>query len=123
MKQKSPRFGAFLFFNGMLTKGFRLHSPPLGWFPACTVQLSIDGKQPEMWLPFRVIQYDRSGRQYTWTDPESGLILSAPAKQKGELFRAAVSMLDPELYAAATKTMKISVRYVTVFTIIPRAVG
>lgn len=49
------------------------------------------------------IEYNRSTREYSWTDPESGLILCVPAKQKGELFRAAVSMLDPILYAAATK--------------------
>ncbi len=49
------------------------------------------------------IEYNRSAREYKWTDPDSGLILSAPSKQKGELFRAAVSMLDPDLYAAATQ--------------------
>jgi len=49
------------------------------------------------------IEYNRSTREYNWTDPESGLMLSVPAKQKGELFRAAVSMLDPDLYAAATR--------------------
>jgi hypothetical protein len=52
------------------------------------------------------ITYDRQARQYRWTDPESGEILTAPAKQKAELFRAVVGMLDPDVYAVANRLVQ-----------------
>ena len=50
------------------------------------------------------INYDRSQKIYTWTDPESGEILTAPsgAANKATLFQAAIGILEPELYTAAT---------------------
>jgi len=49
------------------------------------------------------ITYDRSQKIYTWTDPSSGEVFTAPpgAANKASLFQAAVGMLEPELYAAA----------------------
>lgn len=49
------------------------------------------------------ITYDRKERVYKWIDPDSGEILTAPAKQKAELFRAAVGMLEPNLYKSAER--------------------
>jgi hypothetical protein len=49
------------------------------------------------------IEYDRSAREYRWIDPGSGQVFTSPARQRGELFRFAVSMFDPTLYAAATR--------------------
>ena len=46
------------------------------------------------------ITYDRKQKEYQWTDPNSGEILTAPSKCKGDLFRAAVGLLDPALYDA-----------------------
>ncbi|MCA9924914.1 MAG: hypothetical protein KC421_21210 [Anaerolineales bacterium] len=48
------------------------------------------------------ITYNRTDKQYEWTDPQSGEILTAPSKQKHELFKTAVAMLDPDLYQVAT---------------------
>ncbi|MCA9925267.1 MAG: hypothetical protein KC419_10030 [Anaerolineales bacterium] len=48
------------------------------------------------------ITYDRSERIYKWIDPESGQIFTAPSRQKHELFKTAVAMLDPDLYQVAT---------------------
>ena len=47
------------------------------------------------------ITFDRSEKLYKWTDPQTGEVITAPAKCRGDLFRAAVGMLDPDLYAAA----------------------
>ena len=47
------------------------------------------------------ITFDRSERLYKWIDPTSGEVLTAPAKEKEMLFRAAVGILDPDLYKAA----------------------
>lgn len=52
------------------------------------------------------ITYDRTEKKYKWVDPNSGEILTAPAKQKQELFRAAVAILDPELYATAEQIIE-----------------
>ena len=52
------------------------------------------------------ITYDRKERIYKWIDPESGEVLTAPSKRKGELFRAAVGMLEPDLYAAAGRIIE-----------------
>lgn len=46
------------------------------------------------------ITYDRKQKEYQWVDPNSGEILTAPPKCKGDLFRAAVGLLDPSLYEA-----------------------
>lgn len=46
------------------------------------------------------IEYNRQAKQYEWVDPNSGEILTAPPKCKGDLFRAAVGLLDPTLYEA-----------------------
>ena len=47
------------------------------------------------------ITYDRQEKLYKWIDPNSGEILTAPARQKEILFRAAVGILDPDLTTAA----------------------
>ena len=47
------------------------------------------------------ITFDRTDKLYKWIDPNSGEILTAPAKQKQELFRAVIAILDPELFATA----------------------
>jgi hypothetical protein len=52
------------------------------------------------------ITYDRTEKLYKWIDPHSGEVLTAPARQKGSLFRAAVCILDPDLYAAAEKVIE-----------------
>ena len=52
------------------------------------------------------ITYDRAEKIYKWTDPTSGEILTAPAKQKQELFRAAVAILDSDLAQAAEGIIK-----------------
>ena len=52
------------------------------------------------------ITYDRTEKTYKWTDPNSGEVLTAPARQKESLFRAAVGILDPELTAAAEDIIK-----------------
>jgi hypothetical protein len=51
------------------------------------------------------IQYDRSGRRYVWTDPESGEMFTFPsgAQGKAAAWRFAVSMLDPELFGMAQR--------------------
>jgi hypothetical protein len=51
------------------------------------------------------IIYNRSQRQYEWTDPDSGEILAAPSGKanKQNLFRAVVGMLDPDLSTAAER--------------------
>ncbi|MBX3056911.1 MAG: hypothetical protein KF770_10605 [Anaerolineae bacterium] len=49
------------------------------------------------------IQYDRRARQYTWIEPESGEVFTFPAKAKGDAYKFAVSMLDPDLYTAAQR--------------------
>jgi len=46
------------------------------------------------------IEYNRQAKQYEWVDPNSGEILTAPSKCKGDLFKAAVGLLDPDLYTA-----------------------
>ena len=53
------------------------------------------------------ITYDRKERLYKWIDPESGEVLTAPAgaKNKAQLFQAAVGLLDPDLYAVATRLL------------------
>ena len=52
------------------------------------------------------IQYDRSAREYRFTDPDSGEILTAPSGQKHQLFKAAVGLLDPALYDAALRVIE-----------------
>ena len=52
------------------------------------------------------ITYDRTEKIYKWIDPTSGQILTAPAKQKQDLFRAAVAILDPDLADAAEHIIK-----------------
>lgn len=47
------------------------------------------------------ITYNRTAKEYEFVNPETGELHTAPAKCKGELFRAAVAMLDPDLYQAA----------------------
>lgn len=47
------------------------------------------------------ITYDHKDKLYKWVDQESGQVFTAPAKQKHELFRAVVAMLDPDLYQSA----------------------
>jgi hypothetical protein len=49
------------------------------------------------------ITYDRTQRQYEWTNPDSGETLTAPcgAANKADLFKQAVALLDPDLYQAA----------------------
>jgi uncharacterized Zn finger protein len=49
------------------------------------------------------ITYNRSEKRYEFIDPESGEILTAPTKQKHELFKTAVALLDPDLFAAAAQ--------------------
>ena len=48
------------------------------------------------------ITYNRKAKQYEFIEPASGEILTAPSKQKHDLFKTAVAMLDPNLFAAAT---------------------
>ena len=48
------------------------------------------------------IIFNRTDKQYEWTDPESGEVLTAPAKRKHELFQTAVAMFDPDLFQVAT---------------------
>lgn len=52
------------------------------------------------------IEYDRKAKQYRWEDLESGQVLTAPSGQKFQLFQAVVSMLDPDLYAAANRIIE-----------------
>ena len=47
------------------------------------------------------ITYQRKAKEYQWTDPTSGEILTAPSGQKHELFKTVVGMLEPDLYTAA----------------------
>ena len=47
------------------------------------------------------ITYNRQDKKYNWID-DNGVIYSFPAKQKHEAFKFAVSMLEPDLYQAAT---------------------
>jgi hypothetical protein len=51
------------------------------------------------------ISYNRSDREYQWISPD-GEIITAPAKAKGELFRHAVAVLDPELARAANRMIE-----------------
>lgn len=57
---------------------------------------------------FNQINYNRKERRYEWMDPDSGEILTAPPgkENKADLFRAAVGMLDPDLYAAAQRMIE-----------------
>lgn len=53
------------------------------------------------------IIYDRKAKQYQWTEPESGTVLTAASKQeKPALFKAAVALLDPDLYAASIRMIE-----------------
>jgi hypothetical protein len=52
------------------------------------------------------IEYDRKDRVYRWTDPDSGECFSFPPKQKSAAFQFAVSMLDPDLFAAARRIIE-----------------
>lgn len=54
------------------------------------------------------INYNRTQKQYEWIDPSSGEVLTAPsgAENKAQLFRAAVGLLDPDLYAAALRMIE-----------------
>lgn len=52
------------------------------------------------------IEYDRKSKQYQWTEPESGQTLTAPSGRKHELFRAAVAILDPDLFQAAERIIE-----------------
>ncbi len=49
------------------------------------------------------ITYDRSARMYTWTHPETGELFTWPPKAKGEAFQFVLSLLDPDLYEAASR--------------------
>ena len=54
-----------------------------------------------------VIEYDRKAKHYRWEDPQSGTVLTATSKQeKPALFKAAVAMLDPDLYASAERMIE-----------------
>lgn len=52
------------------------------------------------------IIYNRTDKQYEWTDPASGEIFTAPAKQKHELFKTAVALSDPDLYEVAQRMIE-----------------
>ena len=52
------------------------------------------------------ITYDHREKLYTWINPNSGEILTAPAKRKQDLFRAAVAILDPDLARAANSIIE-----------------
>lgn len=54
------------------------------------------------------ITYDRRERLYKWAHPESGEVLTAPAgkQNKAGLFKNAVALLDPDLYAAALRWLE-----------------
>lgn len=54
------------------------------------------------------IEYNRSTRRYEWIDPDSGEMFTAPsgAKNKANLFQAVIGMLDPDLYASATRMIE-----------------
>jgi hypothetical protein len=54
------------------------------------------------------INYNRTQKQYEWTDPDSGEILTAPSgpENKAQLFRAAVGIFDPDLHAAALRMIE-----------------
>lgn len=49
------------------------------------------------------IDYDRKAKQYTWLDEASGEIVSAPSGKahRAQLWKTAVALTDPDLYAAA----------------------
>lgn len=51
------------------------------------------------------ITYDRSAREYRWTDPDSGEVFTFPSGKQGKAaaWRFAVAMLDPDLYDAAER--------------------
>lgn len=52
------------------------------------------------------ITYNRSERRYEFLDEESGELLTAPSGHKHELFKAAVGLLDPNLYEAAHRVIE-----------------
>lgn len=52
------------------------------------------------------ITYDRRERIYKW-ESEDGQVLTAPSGRKAELFQAAVAMLDPALFAAASQIIEV----------------
>lgn len=52
------------------------------------------------------IEYDRKEKLYKWADVESGQVLTAPSGKKFQLFQAVISMLDPDLYAAANRIIE-----------------
>lgn len=52
------------------------------------------------------ITYNPSERRYEFVDPDSGEIFTAPAKQKHELFKALVGMLEPGLYDAVHRWLE-----------------
>jgi len=47
------------------------------------------------------ITYDRKAKEYQYTHPETGEIITAPSGHKHELFTAVIAMLDNDLYTAA----------------------
>ena len=47
------------------------------------------------------ITYDRKEKQYKWIHPDNGEIHTAPSGRKHDLFKAAVAMLDDDLFTAA----------------------
>lgn len=51
------------------------------------------------------IIYDRSERQYVWTDPDSGEMFTFESGKAGkaQAWRFAISMLYPEIYATAER--------------------
>jgi hypothetical protein len=55
--------------------------------------------------PMIDITYNRQAKEYEFVNPETGELHTAPAKAKADLFRAAVAMLDPELFAAAERVI------------------
>jgi hypothetical protein len=52
------------------------------------------------------ITYNRSERRYEFLDTDSGEMLTAPSGHKHELFKAAVGLLDPDLYDAAHRVIE-----------------
>ena len=54
------------------------------------------------------ITFNRQEKQYEWTDPDSGEVLTAPAgaANKAALFRTAIGLLDPELDTAAQRIIE-----------------
>ena len=48
------------------------------------------------------ITYNRKEKSYNWIDPDSGEVFAFPSGHKHEAFKFAVSMLEPDLFTAAT---------------------